>query len=154
MAPGDIGWMLHRHGVLYQAEFGYPMAFERYVAEGIAPVLAHFDPALDQMWVAWSDGRRLGTVAVHHDPQRQGWAKLRWFLVEPAARGVGLGRALLEQALSFASRAGYDGVYLWTVTGLEASRRLYESAGFTLARRTDSCPWMEGLCEERWERSL
>lgn len=149
---GDLGWSFERQAVVYHAEFGYDASFERYVAEGLAPYLRAFDPALDRMWVAENDGRRVGCIAVHHVEDRPRWAKLRWYLVEKEARGSGVGARLLATALDFARDAGYEGVFLWTVDDLHAARRQYERAGFVLAEEAP-CPWAAGR-QQRWDLTL
>lgn len=149
--PGDVGLLLHRHALVYRHEFGFGDVFERYVAEGLAPYLANRDPTKDRLWIAETDGRPVGTVALHHDPDRPGWAKLRWYLVEKEARGRGLGRTLLRLAVDFTQNAGYEGIYLWTVDTLDAARRQYQQAGFRLVEETDGCPWAEWAKEQRWE---
>jgi GNAT superfamily N-acetyltransferase len=153
--PGDVGWMLQRHAELYAREFGYLPVFEAYVAEGIPPFLRAFDPRRDRLWVAeGAGGRRLGCIAIQHDPRRRGWAKLRWFLVEPEARGLRLGSRLIDAALRFSRRAGYRGIHLWTVDDLAAARRLYESRGFRLAEEGPRCAWAPWGREQRWELRL
>jgi GNAT superfamily N-acetyltransferase len=151
---GDLGWMFHRQAVVYHREFGYLPVFETYLAQGLAPFLEGFDPALDRVWVAERDGQALGFIAIQHDAQRKGWAKLRWFLVEREARGLGLGRRLMQAALRFARDAGYRGISLWTVDDLADARRVYERSGFVLAEQTDGCAWAPWGREQRWELRL
>lgn len=147
--------MLQRHAEVYGQEFGYSDVFEDYVAASIAPFVERHDARKDAFWVAELDGKRVGCVAVQHDKQRPGWAKLRWFLVEQAARGHGVGHALLDQALAFVRQAGYAGILLWTVDDLVAARRLYERAGFRLAFTDPTpCPWAPWGHEQRWELPL
>lgn len=152
---GDLGWMLHRQAVVYATEFGYLPVFEKYLAEGIPPFLANFDPGRDRIWVAQEGAAILGFVALQHDPDRPGWGKLRWFLVEPASRGRGLGRRLLAALVRFARRAGYQGILLWTVDDLVAARRAYEAAGFVLAYQDPKpCRWAPWGHEQRWDLRL
>jgi DNA-binding MarR family transcriptional regulator/GNAT superfamily N-acetyltransferase len=151
---GDLGWTFHRQAVVYAEEFGYSRVFETYVCRGLAPYLDGHDAARDRLWVAEMDGRPVGFVAVHHVDDRPGWAKLRWFLVEREARGHGAGRRLLATALRFCRRAGYAGVFLWTVDDLHAARSLYEKAGFRLVQQTADCPWKPGAHEQEWELRL
>lgn len=150
---GDLGWFFARQAVVYHEEHGYSPVFETYVAAGLHPFLAGFDAARDRMWVAEADGRPVGCIAIQHDPERSGWAKLRWYLVEAPARGRGVGWRLLETALGFARGAGYEGVLLWTVDDLHAARRQYERAGFRLVEETD-CPWKPSRRQQRWELRL
>lgn len=158
---GDLGWMVHRQAVVYAKEFGYSRLFETYLHEGAAVFLRNFDPRRDRVWVAQSAesglsaGSILGFVAIQHDPDRRGWAKLRWFLVEKEARGHGLGGRLLKAAIAFSRKAGYQGVLLWTVDDLHDARRLYEAAGFRLARQDpEPCAWAPWGQEQRWEMRL
>ena len=157
---GDLGWACERQATLYAQEFGYLPVFEHYVLRSVVPFLERFDPALDGLWVAEDRGRRLGCVAIQHDPDRaQGadapWAKLRWFFVEKEARGQGVGKALLDHAVSFARRAGHRGLHLWTVDDLHDARRLYEKAGFRLVHtEREPCAWAPWGHEQRWELVL
>lgn len=158
---GDLGWMVHRQAVVYAKEFGYSQVFETYLHEGAAAFLQKFDAKRDRIWVAQSaqSGKSgqsaLGFVAIQHDPDCRGWAKLRWFLVEAEARGQGVGTRLLRSAIAFASKAGYRGVLLWTVDDLHGARRLYEAAGFALAWQDPKpCRWAPWGHEQRWELPL
>lgn len=151
---GDLGWTFYRQAVVYAQEFGYSRVFETYVCRGLPPYLDGYDAARDRLWVAELDGRPVGFVAVHHVDDRSGWAKLRWFLVEAEARGHGVGRRLLDTALRFCRKAGYEGVFLWTVDDLHAARSLYEKAGFSLVQQTEDCPWKPGAHEQEWELRL
>ncbi len=149
---GDLGWMLERHAVLYAKEFHYLPIFETYVAASIVPFVEAFDPARDRMWIVERGGQRLGCIAIQHDPKRRGWAKLRWFLLEKDARGIGLGRKLMTAALRFAKQAGYTGVHLLTVDDLTDARRLYETNGFLLSWQDDKpCIWAPWGHEQTWD---
>jgi DNA-binding MarR family transcriptional regulator/GNAT superfamily N-acetyltransferase len=150
---GDLGWVFQRHAIVYPEEFHYSNVFESYVCEGLAPFMKNYDPKWDGLWVGEMGGRRVGSVAVQH-VNRAGWAKLRWFLVEREARGKGLGSRLLDTAIAFCKKAGYKGIFLWTVSDLHAARRLYERKGFTLAQETKSCAWAPWAHEQRWELRL
>ena len=152
---GDLGWMAHRQAVVYAQEFGYSQLFETYLHEGAAVFLRKFDAKRDRIWVAEADGKPVGFAAIQHDPDRRGWAKLRWFLVEKEARGHGVGGRLLKAAVAFSRKAGYKGVLLWTVDDLHAARALYEKAGFKLAFQDPKpCAWAPWGHEQRWELSL
>ncbi|MFA5944561.1 MAG: GNAT family N-acetyltransferase [Candidatus Thermoplasmatota archaeon] len=152
---GDLGWMMHRQAVVYAKEFRYSAVFETYLHEGAAVFLANFDAKRDRIWIAELDGRVVGFVAIQHDPDRRGWAKLRWFFVEAESRGHGLGKRLLKAAVAFSRKAGYRGILLWTVDHLETARALYEEAGFTLAfHDSKPCPWAPWCHEQRWELRL
>jgi GNAT superfamily N-acetyltransferase len=159
---GDLGWMVHRQAVVYAREFGYSHLFETYLHEGAAVFLRNFDPRRDRVWIAESASSdrksvesMLGFVAIQHDPDRRGWAKLRWFLVEKEARGQGVGQRLLRAAIAFSCKAGHKGILLWTVDDLDAARALYQKAGFTLASQDpEPCAWAPWGHEQRWELPL
>ncbi len=151
---GDLGWILHRQSVVYKTEFRYKDSFETYLCEGLAPYARNYNPSKDRLWVAEAGGRPLGFLAIHHVDDRPRWAKLRWFLVERDARGRGVGARLLSTAVAFCRKAGYDGIFLWTVSDLDPARRLYERAGFLLAEEKDDCEWAPWAREQRWELRL
>jgi GNAT superfamily N-acetyltransferase len=134
--PGDLGWVLMAHGERYAAEYGW--AVEAVTARIVADFAAGTVPGRDAAWVADLDGRRVGSVlCVREDATT---AKLRLLLVEPDARGLGVGRALVERCVTFAREAGYGRLVLWTNEPLASARRLYLAAGFTLVdseRHTD-----------------
>ncbi|HEX5295239.1 MAG TPA: GNAT family N-acetyltransferase [Streptosporangiaceae bacterium] len=128
--PGDLGWVVMAHGEIYAAEFGWDTSFEALVARIVADYAAGREPGREAAWVAEVGGRRAGCVfCVAGDEQT---AKLRILLVDPAARGHGLGRRLVATCLDFARRAGYARVELWTNDVLAAARRVYLEHGFTL----------------------
>jgi GNAT superfamily N-acetyltransferase len=129
--PGDLGWVVERHGVLYAAEYGWNQEFERLVAE----IVAGFTPGpRESGWIAEVDGRRAGCVLCTASAERPDVGRLRTLIVEPDARGHGVGRLLVERCISFARDAGYSRVELWTTADLEAAGRLYETFGFRVVR--------------------
>jgi len=150
---GDLGWVFQRHAVVYAQEFHYSPLFEEYVCDGLAPFMKGYDSRRDGLWIGEMGGRRVGSIAVHHIANRLNWAKLRWFLVEKEARGRGLGSRLLDTAVAFCKKAGYKGIFLWTVSDLDAARRLYERTGFKLVKGK-SCAWASWAREQRWELRL
>ncbi|MEO3752249.1 bifunctional helix-turn-helix transcriptional regulator/GNAT family N-acetyltransferase [Streptomyces sp. B6B3] len=134
--PGELGWVIARHGALYAAEYGWNDAFEALVADVVARFARHRDPAREAAWIAELDGEPAGCVfcvdeAAEHEVAVP-TARLRLLLVEPRARGLGMGRALVDECLGFARRAGYQRMVLWTNDVLGSARRIYESCGFTL----------------------
>jgi DNA-binding MarR family transcriptional regulator/GNAT superfamily N-acetyltransferase len=146
--PGDLGWMVERHGALYAREYGWDESFERLVAR----IAADFDPARDAAWIAEVDGRRAGCVlCVHHDAQT---AKLRTLLVEPHARGTGLGSRLVDEVVRHARAHGYRTLTLWTNDVLTAARRVYERAGFTLEHEAPHRAFGHDLVEQTWSLTL
>jgi DNA-binding MarR family transcriptional regulator len=132
---GDIGWVIHRHGALYAAEYGYNVAFESLVARICADFIDHHDPARERCWIAERDGAIVGSVFLVRKSATV--AKLRMLYLEPEARGIGLGRRLVDECIAFARDAGYRKVTLWTQSSLVAARHLYQTAGFV---RTASKP--------------
>ncbi len=149
---GDVGWIVHRQGVLYSAEYGWDGTYEALVAEILAKFLANFDPASEQAWVAERDGEIVGSVfLVRLDAQV---AKLRLLYVEPSARGAGLGRRLVEACIKSARDKGYGLLTLWTNDVLASARRIYEAAGFELSREEPHRSFGKDLMGQTWSRVL
>lgn len=126
--PGDLGWVVERHASVYAKEYGWDARFETLVARIVAEMTAAPDSSRERCWIAERDGQRLGCVFLAKDDRET--ARLRLLLVEPAARGEGLGRKLVETAVAFARRAGYREIVLWTHRELHAARRIYADIGF------------------------
>lgn len=132
--PGDIGWAIERHGRLYADEFGWNAEFEALVATLFAEFATKHDPNKERCWIAEVDGQRAGCVFVVRNKEHADAAQLRCLLVDPSARGLGLGAQLVERCIAFARSAGYKSIMLWTNDILTSARKIYEAAGFTLDR--------------------
>ncbi len=150
--PGDIGYIIHRHGVLYAQEYGFNELFDAYVANGMGKFIENFNPAREHLWIAEINGTIVGSVAIVH--AHDNTAQLRWLIVDPSARRKGIAKKLIEEALIFVRQKGYSNVILWTIDYLHAARSLYSDAGFTLAETKESHVWGKVLNEEKWELTL
>jgi len=150
--PGDLGWVVERHAVLYRDEYGWNERFEALVAEIAADFLRRHDPKRERCWIAERNGERLGSVMVV--AQSPTVAKLRLLLLEPSARGLGLGRRLVETCIRHARRRGYRKLVLWTQNDLTAARAIYARTGFKLVRQSRHRGFGHPLVGEYWERDL
>jgi DNA-binding MarR family transcriptional regulator/GNAT superfamily N-acetyltransferase len=151
---GDLGWVLERHGVVYAEEYGWGAPFEALVAGVVAEFAQGHDPVREACWVAEADGRRVGSVMLVRHPERPGVARLRLLLVEAEARGLGLGRALVDVCTAFARGAGYRKVTLWTQSVLDAARAIYSRAGYVKVSEAPNTTFGERLVAETWELDL
>ncbi|MCP4020639.1 MAG: GNAT family N-acetyltransferase [Desulfobacteraceae bacterium] len=150
--PGDIGYVIHRHGILYAQEYGFNDQFDGYVAAGMADFIKKCKPSKERLWIAELNGTMVGSVAVVQ--KEKGIAQLRWLIVEPSERGKGLGKKLVDQTIQFTKQCGYTKIVLWTIDFLGAARKLYANAGFKLAETKESNVWGKILLEEKWELRL
>jgi len=147
-AVGDFGWVVHRHGVLYAGEYGWDETFEALVARVVAEYVDKRDPNKENAWIAEVDGAPVGCVFCVKDTEHI--ARLRLLLVEPNARGQGIGKRLVEECVGFAKRAGYSQVTLWTNDVLLAARRIYEAAGFRLVEEEPHHSFGRDLVGQDW----
>jgi DNA-binding MarR family transcriptional regulator/GNAT superfamily N-acetyltransferase len=149
---GDIGWIVHRQGLLYAQEYGYDETFEALVAEIAARFVQKFDPKWERCWVAEQGGRIVGAVFIVRKSARV--AQLRLLYVEPAARGQGLGARLVDECIAFARAKGYRTLMLWTNDVLHAARRLYEARGFALDKQQRHRSFGKALVGQFWTLAL
>ena len=151
LLPGDIGSIVHLHGILYAREYGFDHTFEAYVAGPLAAfALAPSDR--QRIWIAEHDGRVVGCIALVE--AASDIAQLRWYLVDPSAREMGLGSRLLDGSIRFAREAGYSRIILWTVSALSAAAHLYRTAGFAITERKPGHVWGVDVVEEKYEMEV
>jgi GNAT superfamily N-acetyltransferase len=150
--PGDMGWVVHRHGVLYAQEYGYDERFEALVAEIVAHFIQHFDSKRERCWIAEKDGEIVGSVFVVGYSRTV--AKLRLLLVEPKARGFGIGARLVNECVRFARQCRYKKLVLWTQSDLYAARHIYKAEGFRIAGRKRHHDFGPLCVAETWELAL
>jgi N-acetylglutamate synthase-like GNAT family acetyltransferase len=151
LKPGDIGYVTYLHGTLYAAEYGWDHTFEAYVAGPLAEFCkSHNDR--ERIWIVEKDGKIAGSIAIVEASKYE--AQLRWFLVHTDLRGQGIGRILMDEALTFCRENHYSCVFLWTESGLTSAARLYEASGFRLIEENKHELWGKVVTEQRYELSL
>jgi DNA-binding MarR family transcriptional regulator/GNAT superfamily N-acetyltransferase len=150
---GDFGWIVTRHAQLYAKEYGWTEPFEGLCAQIIADYVNNNDPKKERCWIAELNGENVGCVMLVKD-SRPGVARLRLLLVDPKGRGLGIGKRLVEECVSFARKAGYTSLTLWTHSVLAAARAIYEKAGFTLTASEKKKSWSKDVVAEYWDLKL
>ena len=151
---GDMGWIIQRNAEVYGREYGWGPAIEFVTARICADFLERFDPACERCWMAERGGERLGCVFLVREPDAEGVARLRLLLLDPAARGLGLGRRLVEECVAFARAAGYREIVLWTHQVLTQARKIYAAAGFELVETWTHDDFGEPEVSETWRLRL
>lgn len=150
--PGDLGWVVHRQAILYADEYGWDGTYEALAAEIVAQFIKNYDPKRERCWIAEKNGERVGAVFVAKASDEI--AKLRLLHVEQEARGLGIGKRLVEECVRFARQAGYQKMTLWTQSILHAARHIYKQAGFHLVRQEEHHSFGKDLTAETWEFDL
>lgn len=152
LKPGDLGSIVRLHGILYAQEYGYDHTFEAYVAAGVAEFALSFKPEKDRVWITEREGSMVGSIAIVG--RSAGEAQLRWFLIHPDSRGLGLGRMLLKEALQFCKERKYQSIFLWTLDNLTTATHLYRSSGFKKTDEKVHPQWGKTVREERYDLKL
>jgi DNA-binding MarR family transcriptional regulator/N-acetylglutamate synthase-like GNAT family acetyltransferase len=150
--PGDMGWVIHRHGALYAQEYGWDERFEALVAEIAAKFVHKFDPKRERCWIAEKDGEIAGSVFLVRESEKV--ARLRLLLVEPSSRGLGIGNRLVDECTRFARQVGYKKITLWTQSILHAARHIYKKAGYRLVEQERHREFGYDLVGENWDLIL
>ena len=151
--PGDMGWVIFRNAVIYWEEYRWDERYEALVAKICADFINNFEPKRERCWIAEMDGERVGCVFLVKGNDEK-TSKLRLLIVEPQARGLGLGARLVDECIRFAKKAGYEKMTLWTNSVLEAARHIYEKAGFRVVKEEKHHSFGQDLIGETWELNL
>jgi DNA-binding MarR family transcriptional regulator/GNAT superfamily N-acetyltransferase len=148
---GDMGWIVHREGLGYAEQFGWDETFEALVATIVSDFVTNFEPCLERCWIAEVDGQNVGHIFLVKHPSEPNTAKLRLLFVEPGARGMGIGDALVNECVRFARGAGYRRIVLWTQSILTAAHHIYQRAGFRLVKEEPHHSFGHDLIGQEWE---
>ena len=150
--PGDYGWVIQKNGEVYAAEYGWNEEYEGLVAEIVANFIKNYDPQRERCWIAEKDGENVGSVFLVKADETT--AKLRVLIVDPTARGIGLGQRLVSECTNFARQAGYKKITLWTNSVLTAARNIYEKEGYKLIKSEPHHAFGHDLISQTWELEL
>ena len=151
LCPGDLGYVTHMHGSLYHREYGYGIQFESYVAKGLCEFYENYNPERSRIWACEHADRMIGFLLLM---DRGHAAQLRYFLIKPDYRGIGLGSKLMNRYMDFLRQCGYEGSYLWTTHELSTAARLYKRHGFLLTEEKESITFGKPLREQRYDLKL
>lgn len=152
LRAGDIGYITYLHGVLYKKEYNYSISFESYVAAGLDEFYQQYDPSRDRVWVCEHGGKIIGFLLLMH--RQNNTAQLRYFIIDPQYRGIGLGKKLMSLYMEFLRNCGYTSSYLWTTNELPAAAHLYTRHGFQFAEERESTAFGKALKEQRYDLTL
>jgi ribosomal protein S18 acetylase RimI-like enzyme len=152
LQPGDIGYVTYLHGTLYGMEYGYGISFESYVASGLHEFYSSYDAKKDRAWICEHNMKMIGFLLLMHRGEET--AQLRYFILLPEYRGIGLGKKLMNLFIEFLKEKKYKKAYLLTTHELHAAAHLYKRAGFALTREEESTLFGKPLCEQRYDLSL
>lgn len=150
--PGDLGYIIHLHGSLYGKEYDYGIVFETYVAKGMYEFYAQYDPQKDRVWICEDKGKIIGFLLGMH--RENNTAQLRYFILSPEYRGLGLGRKLMELFMEYLRENKYSACYLWTTNEQESAANLYKRFGFVLTEDKPSDAFGKELREQRYDLHL
>lgn len=149
LQPGDIGYITYMHGKIYKDEYGYGIGFEKYVAQGMLEFTENYLPGRDRIWLAEHDGKIVATIVLMH--RGESTAQLRYYLVDPPYRGIGLGRKLMDLFMEYYHTCGYKSCYLLTTHQLRAAAEIYIKYGFELTGEHESEAFGQKVVEQRYE---
>lgn len=152
LKPGDIGYLIYLHGILYSREYGFDRTFEAYVAHGLLQFADSYNPYRDRIWLAEDNGKIIGAVAIVRTSKTE--AQLRWYFVHPDYRDQGLGKNLMQEAVNFCIERKYKSIFLWTTSELTAAAHLYAKAGFRKTEVKSHNVWGKFVTEEKFELHL
>lgn len=152
LRSGDIGYIIYMHGSIYKKECGFELIFEIYVSKGLIEFYNSYDPDKDKVWICEHNGKIIGTLFIAHKENNS--AQLRYFLLDPDYRGIGLGKKLMSLCMDFFYNCNYDSSYLWTAKGLDTAASLYKRYGFVLTEEIESNAFGKTVKEQKYELKL